>query len=314
MIKSNLLILFLVLLAGNAFAYDLHLNDCRNTGSFSFNMKTIGSEKIDVNNLKLSVISPSGKTFDINNQGKWDTKDIISSKGDGSLFNSNEGIFSESGRYMLNLNYGSNARSAVFNCPGLLFSCQLLDIRVNSCSNENGIFKTELTVKGLKPSDLASAKVIDLIDGLDYTFSAEKPYEDINGNIMAGGSLPKNYKMTELGDDKYLFEAEMGENIVNSLRVAYTRKDSYKYIFELDECYSRASKLNGNLYGFRMCEVLNSAEIIDEGTVKNVEVPVEEKNNFGYYFLVGILVLIILYLIFRKKKENKLKIKTLSVK
>lgn len=193
------------------------------------------------------------------------------------------------------------------------FDCSTLGISLDKCSNLDGVFKAEFSVLGTKAPG-SYGKVIDIIKGIEYTLDTEKQYKTFNGDIVARGTLPEGYKLTSSGGNNYVLEANMGDNVVKSLRVAYTKDDLYEYTFEMERCYMEASDLKINMYGFKMCEVLKYVEPAEEAKVEDnkatakvvAEVPkTEEKNNVIYYVLGGIIVLVVAgFFIFRKKRNT----------
>lgn len=195
------------------------------------------------------------------------------------------------------------------------FDCKTLGITLDKCYSQDGIFKAEFMVKGAK-APASYDKVINIIKGVDYTLDTNKQYKTINGDIVARGTLPYNYKLNNIVGDRYSLEADMGDNIVKSLRIAYTKDDLYEYTFEIDYCYLKASNLKIDVYGFKMCDVLSSAKPVEENKItgKVVEPVIEkqdEKSNAVWYALGGVLVLglIILGVILKKRNKSKIGVK-----
>ena len=202
--------------------------------------------------------------------------------------------------------------SAAVYADGDDFDCKTLGITIDKCYTQDGIFHAEFSVLGTKAPG-SYEKIIDIIDGIEYTVDTEKQYKTINGDIVARGILPEGYKLTNPNRNNYLLEADMGDNTVKSLRVAYTKYDLYEYTHEMERCYMEASELGVKMYGFKVCDVLASAakaadnavqeNKITAKAVENVE-PAEEKSNILYYAIGGVILLaVVLIFVFGKKKN-----------
>lgn len=317
--KLTLLLIIFLFIISTVTASELDIIGCDEAGILSFNFEA-ENEKIYVSDVKITAVDSSGNSIDLTNLGKWDTTKRISDTNPGSLFKSNPAVLNKKGRYTIKLNfkaydqsdrYSEKTQEDVVSCPGFVFSCELLDINLDKCYNENGIFKAEFSFVGGPKEEYPKAKMIDIIKGIDYTLDTEKAYEDIKGNYMLRGSLPKNYKLTNLGNDKYKIEAEMKDNLVKSLRIAFTKDDYYEYTFEIDSCYATVSELKGNLYDFKRCETLSSTEggaesqITGQAVTEIVQEGKKESSKFNYIILAVIIIIlsIITFFIFKKKKS-----------
>ena len=203
--------------------------------------------------------------------------------------------------------------SAAVYADGDDFDCKTLGITIDKCYTQDGIFHAEFSVLGTKAPG-SYEKIIDIIDGIEYTVDTEKQYKTINGDIVARGILPEGYKLTNPGGNNYLLEANMGDNTVKSLRVAYTKDDLYEYTHEMEYCYLEASRTTGiKMYGFKTCDVrASTAKAADNAvqenkiTAKAVEdvAPAEEKSNILYYAIGGVILLaVVLIFVFGKKKN-----------
>lgn len=186
------------------------------------------------------------------------------------------------------------------------FDCKTLGITLDKCYTQDGIFKAEFSIKGTKTPE-SHNKVIDIIRGIEYTVDTNQKYKTINGDVVDRGTLPADYKLTNTAGDNYLLEADIGNNSVNSLRIAYTKDDLYEYTHEMEYCYIIAQEKAIIMYGFKTCDILTSTKPVETNKVtaqvtKEVETP--EKSNTVYYIVGGVLAGLIIGLFFVLRKRN----------
>lgn len=190
------------------------------------------------------------------------------------------------------------------------FDCRTLGITLYHCYNDNGILKAEFSVKGTK-EPASYDKVIDIIKGIDYTLEATEKYESANGDFGVRTGLPKDYKITNIGGDRYKLEANMGSNIVKNMRVAYTKDDLYEYTFEIDYCYLKANNFDIDMYGYEKCEVTQATQASKEPVAENkvtskavAPVQKEESSNLPYIIGGSVLFAIIVAGVFIFKRKS----------
>jgi len=310
--RGVIVLIVLLILIGSANAAYFEKDECTNDGAASFYFRVDQGEKVDVENLKITAISPAGKTLDVTKLGIWDAYGEISYIGIGSLFKSKEVTFNEKGNYAIEIEYvswisdtefRSKRKTGEISCPGLIFSCTLLNATVNKCSSKDGKFEAEIILKGLIPSDLPNAKIINLTDGITYNFEADKMYQDIYGSYKRIASLPSNYKITNIGEDKYLIEAEFANNTIRSLDIAFTQSIHYGYYLDIKRCYG-ANPLP--LSSLKYCEILTTPK---EEVAKPVETKepavVPAKNDYVPTIILSVSIILaaIIVVLFRNKDK-----------
>jgi len=309
-IKILMILAFCIILTSIVSASTFYDTICSADGSLTFRLKSDKDERIYVNDIKILIVSPTGKIFDLSEKGEWSTIKRITTEDAGSLFRSEELLLNEEGIYRMEIKYKSfsssdeyvqKGKEATFECPGLLFSCRLLDVSIDKCYNKDGKFVAEYTIQGLKPSNLKNAKVIDILDGVDYTIEATETYEDINNNIIRKGSLPRNYKLKEIGPNKYSLEAFFFDNEVKAFRVAFTERSDYRYHYDLHGCYTRETEgdLLNHLSAYEKCEVLESTDelpITGQAVKEGGNLAVRE-NSLLIAVIIGLALIAVLIIV-----------------
>jgi len=221
--KRLLVLLALLISMQSSYALELYDLDCFNDGHATIILSGNNESKAYTKDIKLTVD---------NNQveGSWSSlfikKTSIMDQKYGT-FTSKEGIFKEKNTYNINVDYvlveNSTASyketiSFPIECPGLLFSCTILNLSVSDCYNQEGIFTAIINAQGLmqsKDSTMQPDKVIS------FTIRSKNNYIDKNNFNSKEGDLPANYTISSIGNDNYKLEFELDANTVNSMFIEF---------------------------------------------------------------------------------------------
>lgn len=129
-----------------------------------------------------------------------------------SVFKSKEGIFKDGGNYILSVTNKKLNKTVqkAFDCYGLLFSCELIDISIDKCFNKDGIFYAYFTGKGFhRQSKYSNAKEINTTSELSYKMMGPK--------FQFIGNSP-SIVVEELGNQAYVLTYET-EHAINTLDI-----------------------------------------------------------------------------------------------
>ena len=189
------------------------------------------TEEID-----LWLINDKGSAVNLNDKGTWSRERIK----DSPDLTQRTAVFTttgidtihNSGAYKIKVNYLAGASKDIdkrnreevayeqekpFYCGGYVFSCSALSMSVDKCTSDGKTLRIEHTIKGLSQSPMA---VIDPYS-INYYLQTEKPYLDAYGKTSIYGDMPKDSKITSLGNDKYLLEAPLVDNKAQAVTIAY---------------------------------------------------------------------------------------------
>lgn len=280
---------------------------CSKDGSLEFTVYSEDS-KIDVNNVK--IIARQKDQFDLTISkteinGSW-SLDYISNGG--ASFKSGTAQIKNAGAYDIILNYIEEDlnKNAVWtlDCPGLIFSCNLLSIDIKNCTNvDDKYFNLLIEIAGTNQSIVSQ---IEILDGIKYSLVAKNSYKDIKGLDSDRGSLPEDIKINKLDKDLYLFSKEFQDNIVSSVNVyieEYESECNGAKIYDYQECIEIHTK-----------QIENNKSVIENKPMEQKEAPkitadiikvneTKKKNNYWIYIVLGIIIILIsIFIIIKKTK------------
>ena len=211
--------------------------DCNDDGSLGIEIIPIVG-KVYTKDIAISLEEEGKPPFLL--PGWWD-KDFVKYNSDNPFYSTGafftkEAFFKERKdyriyiKYLLNDpitgNYMIQEMAHTFSCPGLVFSCTLLNLSIDDCYTKNNVFYAYFTAEGLKQSDLPYAKVIDLQEDVTYRLSTINTYCDRNKRCSKEGTLPENSSITSLGDDRYLLKTNFDSN--NSVSMFFMQINDVK--------------------------------------------------------------------------------------
>lgn len=230
-IKASMI--FLLLLILNVSALELFDKECKDDGSLKLVLKGDSPAKVYTQDITVKVGQAP-----VN--GSWDspymTRATIS-KMEYSTFQTEENTLRSSGLYTINIDYietndtGNKAyESMSFNvdCPGIQFTCKALEMKIESCENNNdGLFRAVVDANGLEQPGTAN---INLLQAVDFYLEAESQYKDMTGNEVVRGSLPLNTQVLRIQKDKYVLRYEFSKkNRVKTLRAEFNTRNMNHY-------------------------------------------------------------------------------------
>ena len=218
------LLVFLALLA-MPLAYSLkpYDIDCFDDGHVELTLEGENDSKAYTEDIE---VKSNGKTV----QGSWGSlfiKKSDSAEDQYGKFVSREGIFDIAKNYDINIDYilAENATASYkqslavsVSCPGLLFSCSLLNISIQECYTKNGKFNAVIAAPGLKQSGRAE---MDFDKVTSYILRTRENYIDKNLISSRKGELPAVHEVAYIKDGKYLLAFDFADNFVESLYVQF---------------------------------------------------------------------------------------------
>ena len=319
MIAMKKLVLFIVFVyfIVNASALMFYSGECFNSGGARITVNAGDNDS--------KVYSSQMKTFidgvEIED-GTWSAVYFRNSN-DGSkkygILETKEGLFNEQKKYNIEVSYyienDSQKRtiSGTMECPGLRFSCALLNLTVGSCYTENGKFVADLTVAGIAQSS-GIEKTPE--ESVIYGLTAEKKYLDAAGNNQENGKLPAGYSITQVGKDRYTIEAPFVDNKVIIFYATLKLDEFIKYCDSKD--YPEVSFFDKTECSSETQETVQQEQPIvkaPEETTEQEEEPVEPENvepeeivantgNVGILVIISVVViiLVIVGLVYLRKK------------
>lgn len=141
-----------------------------------------------------------------------------------ATFTGIENQLTEQKTYSIKLAYkevtGSTVQDAELTfdleCPGLIFTCKRLGIKINDClTSKRGKFTANLDIYGLEQSEKGS---MDPLKVIDYMLETQILYKDIKGYTSKLGSLPDGATITKTGANQYKIEAEFDKYTTNHVK------------------------------------------------------------------------------------------------
>ena len=224
--KALMRALVLLLVMQASYALELYDSECFNNGRIEFTLSGNNQSKAYTKDIMI-------KYHETIIEGSWDSNyiaksDILSRKY--GTFISKEGALKNKDKYAIDIFYvlveNATAKyeqklSFSADCPGLLFSCSLLNLSIENCYTQDNKFNAIINASGLAQSEPATMKPDEVII---FKIKAENSYLDINNVNSKEGNLPMDYKINDLKDGQYLLEFDFENNNVNSLYAGFNDK------------------------------------------------------------------------------------------
>ncbi|MDD5178208.1 MAG: hypothetical protein PHT54_02910 [Candidatus Nanoarchaeia archaeon] len=295
-------------------ALGVYSSECTNKGDINIVFY------IAENNYKVESSSMELEINKIKYEEPWSNQKYLR-KGTDSTKESNtaiyaEGTFNEDKVYSGSLKYiqeylkddskGENATITLaftVSCPGLRFSCNNLGVSIESCKNTPDGFEAIIDMKGMEQS---VGYEINPETMMDYHFTAESSYKQIEGNSKEGG-LPEKYAIEKISDNKYKFTTNIGSNTIKEMNIRYKST-------ELPIPCHEPSYENITFYSHKECSTAQTTEPekeTQESTEEEIESKPDEQEEKGSSML-GIVIVIILIIIagfvYFKQKQFKHKL------
>jgi len=225
--RTKIIFTFFVflLLVYSASAIKVENTECRDDGSFEITLKA-NSDKYAYT--KEMIMSADGKRV----KGSWDNDQIrlTSSASDKyATFSGLENQLREKKNYAMKIIYKLRTETSEedaeltfdIECPGLLFTCKKIGIRVNDClTSKSGKFTSNMDIYGLEQSERAK---LDPFEVIDFILDAQILYRDINDRVSKRGSLPKDAVIKKVAENKYLIEANFDKYTTNHAKYMWVK-------------------------------------------------------------------------------------------
>lgn len=217
--RAKLIILPFVflLLTFSVSAIKVYNAECHDDGSFEITLRA-DSDKYAYT--KEMTVSADGKRV----KGSWDNDKIRmtdSAYAKTAIFTGRENQLLEKKIYNMKILYKlrteTSEEDAELNfemeCPGLLFTCNKLGIKINDCTtSKTGRFTANLNIYGLEQSPQGT---MDPLKVINYILDTQILYKDINGVTSKRGSLPQGTIITKVEENKYFIEANFDKYTTN---------------------------------------------------------------------------------------------------
>lgn len=235
----------------------------------------------DYNKTYTKDIKIIGKSFDLvsyekeefNVDGKWDIKFFQKGEGDKEegVFISNEALFKKKmkytltvySRYLVENEWYNEINNIEVECPGLFFSCTLLNMTLLNCTNEGDLFYAYFIAKGLNQSE---KRELDVNKDLKYEINAKERYLDNRGEFSQTGSIPNETKIEKIEEDFYLLTSRLKNNFIETLGIGYK---------DLEEC----RWYDISFRDYKECIKIEKIEEEKNETIKEVKEPIIEKKE-----------------------------------
>jgi len=221
-IKIGIVILLTIILSVNAI--EVFDKECKKDGSLSITLKADSKAITYTGDVQVKAAETPIK-------GTWDTLEILKSettRREFSTFTSEENILTAKRSYPINIEYkttegnGSKTtgtKSFEVECPGLLFSCNGLNMSIESCENqEGGLFRAVVNAQGLEQSPAAT---MDILQVVDFVLEAENKYKDMTGKETTRGTLPAKSQVLRIQKDKYVIRYEFSSKNNNTIKTLW---------------------------------------------------------------------------------------------
>lgn len=216
--KIIIIILTLLVLLHSVSAIKVNEAQCYDDGSIKIVLKANNEKEVYTKDIYITADDKRVK-------GSWEGEKLTILSGyDEKLatFTGIENQLTEQKTYSIKLAYkeiigGSTIQDAelTFNleCPGLIFTCKRLGIKINDClTSKRGKFTANLDIYGLEQSEKGT---MDPMKVIDYMLETQILYKDINGYTSKLGSLPYGATITKTSPNQYVVEAEFDKYTTN---------------------------------------------------------------------------------------------------
>lgn len=305
--KSVILIVF-ILMMGNVLAVELTKQNCEANGRFEITLEAENKNRTYTDQIEILI---DGKII----EGEWDInfikKDPPDRRRETANFISKEAEVLDGGKKIIKINYplefegvkSTETIQGVLECPDFVFSCVLLDLKVDECYTEDNVFYGYFTAKGFEQNNV---KILSLEDNLEFNLHTIEVYHDINDIFSRRGFKPKKAIVKQVEGDKYMMEFKFpSENEVEKFRVA---------VKDVNQCFtSEYDEYNLKLDDTMECnkgsiEEKPKEEIVeDKKDVEEVikkEPPVKEENGAIKVLITLIILAIGIGVLFKIKKPK----------
>ena len=160
-----------------------------------------------------------------------------------SMFASEEGHARETGQYRVYItnSTGDSIHTTDVACPGLKFSCDLVNVTIDRCYNLPGTFYAIFGVEGMKQSDLKGARQLNITQDFNFTLTGEKLKR-------IRSTFPNGTRLEHLGGEKYSMELDVKFEVKNFTLGVKACQPDHPFYYEgsweklecepLPECYS----------------------------------------------------------------------------
>lgn len=221
--KLIILLFIILLLAFSVSAIKVYETECYDDGSIKLTLKA-NSEK-DAYTKDMIILADEKRV-----KGSWDNTKLTLRETNSkyATFTGLENQLIEKKSYAIKISYKERLGEAVedaelsfdLECPGLLFTCEKLGIKIKDCvTSKTGKFSANLDIYGLEQSKEGE---MDPLKVIDYVLETQILYKDISNHVSKKGSLPKGATITKTADNQYLIEANFGKYTTNHVETMWT--------------------------------------------------------------------------------------------
>jgi len=232
--KKVIFFLVLLIFVANSSALLFYSAECFKDGHIEVKVNAWDNES------KVYTSSIKTKIDGIEIDGDWGV-DYLRRSSDGTkqygVLETDEAMFNENKIYDVEISYyieddpQERIITGKADCPGLRFSCALLNLSVENCNNREGKFIATLTIHGLHQSSVAYEEP-DV--AISYTLITEDKYTDSGGFFSKRGGLPEGYTIYDKGHERYVIEAPLLNTKVKKFYARFNINEFYGYCDESD--------------------------------------------------------------------------------
>lgn len=280
--RSKLILLFaFILIMPIAYSLTFYDSDCYDDGHVTFTVMANNESKAYTKDIK--VISDGNLI-----NGDWSAifleKTDIKNRKYGT-FTSKEASFNAEKTYDITLDYilieniTSQYKETLnfqVKCPGILFSCSLLNLTIDDCYAEDGKFTAAITAAGLKQSKRSET---DANKALSFNIKSENNYLDKKKVYSDDGDLPLDYSISYLKNDQYILQFDFKDNFVKSMFVEFNDNifapcswEKYSDVkhYDLKECSAKTKETNQQTETSNQAEESQNEEKQKQGNEENM--------------------------------------------
>ena len=164
---------------------------------------------------------PQQKPVQVTNLDDGTTISDVPGEWDGSSFTSEEAVFEKTGKYQVSdLRNGNKT----VECPGLQFSCRLVNLSLQSCLRAENQVTATFTLQGIGAS----------VDDLKYQFSALAGLRKYTYQKSSSSSELKDLQVTKSGG-RYILQVPQFLDI-SKLQISYPQCVGKYYVYSTIEC------------------------------------------------------------------------------
>lgn len=187
---------------------------------------------------------------------------------DGSSFKSDEAVFEKEGKYSI---YDPRNGNETVECPGLQFSCKLLNLSLQSCTRAENQVTATFTLQGIGASS----------DDLKYQFSELAGIRKYTYQQRSFSSELQNLQVNQYGDSYTLRVPRTLD--ISQLQISYPQCVGKYYAYSTIDCESEGSSTASSEQGGKKSKCGGYLDIEDRVHCR-LDLREEQKDEYENFF------------------------------